>query len=261
MAQGRMLNKRISKSKKFAALKNDRQRTLYMMTLPHLDCEGRIEGDPHIIKGQVCPYLNSHNLKSIENDLKALHQVGLILRYEIDGEVYIQVTQFDKFQSINKSREAASHIPPPTPEQLQTNSGVTPDELRVNISLNELKANIRARAEELFPKFWELYPKKRAKSKALESWMKLDFSNGLFDKITSSLKAQIKSEDWKRDRGQYVPHPATWLNQRRWEDETTPTAPLEIRHKCTSCQQELPFGEKGLCWQCEKQQMRARAAQ
>jgi len=28
-----------------------------------------------------------------------------------------------------------------------------------------------------------------------------------------------KSEQWTKDNGQYIPHAATWLNGRRWEDE------------------------------------------
>ena len=30
------------------------------------------------------------------------------------------------------------------------------------------------------------------------------------------------SAQWQRDNGQYIPHPATWLNQGRWDDELTP---------------------------------------
>ena len=32
---------------------------------------------------------------------------------------------------------------------------------------------------------------------------------------------QIKKE-WKKDGGKYIPHPATWLRARGWEDEYTP---------------------------------------
>lgn len=29
------------------------------------------------------------------------------------------------------------------------------------------------------------------------------------------------SRDWLKDGGQFIPHPATFLNQRRWEDNPT----------------------------------------
>jgi hypothetical protein len=34
-----------------------------------------------------------------------------------------------------------------------------------------------------------------------------------------ALEWQTACPDWTRDSGQYIPHAATWLNQRRWEDE------------------------------------------
>jgi hypothetical protein len=29
----------------------------------------------------------------------------------------------------------------------------------------------------------------------------------------------MTSAEWTKDGGQFIPHPATWLNQKRWEDE------------------------------------------
>ena len=39
------------------------------------------------------------------------------------------------------------------------------------------------------------------------------------NKVLSALKAQKNSEQWKKDNGQYIPLPTTWLNGARWEDE------------------------------------------
>jgi hypothetical protein len=67
--------------------------------------------------------------------------------------------------------------------------------------------------------FWKEYPKKVAKPDALKAWNKLDIDNGTFDKIMLSLEKQKNSKDWLKDDGQYIPHPASWLNKHRWEDE------------------------------------------
>ena len=47
-----------------------------------------------------------------------------------------------------------------------------------------------------------------------------------FEKVTVSLetildaiKAQEQSAQWTKDNGQFIPHPATWLNGKRWEDQ------------------------------------------
>ena len=37
--------------------------------------------------------------------------------------------------------------------------------------------------------------------------------------ILTALNWQKKSEQWLKDNGQFIPYPATYLNQRRWEDE------------------------------------------
>jgi hypothetical protein len=43
--------------------------------------------------------------------------------------------------------------------------------------------------------------------------------------MVKAIEVQKKSEQWQRDNGQYIPHPSTWLNQRRWEDE------MEVKQK------------------------------
>jgi len=70
-----------------------------------------------------------------------------------------------------------------------------------------------------FNEFWKRYPKKKAKQAALRAWMKLKPSYDLIFKIWEALDKQKASYDWKKDRGKFIPYPATWLNQGRWEDK------------------------------------------
>ena len=75
------------------------------------------------------------------------------------------------------------------------------------------------RKKMLFADFWEKYPNKKAKPKAEGLFLKLDLTDDLFNKIISSLEIQKKSESWVKDGGKFIPHPTTWLNQERWEDD------------------------------------------
>jgi hypothetical protein len=77
------------------------------------------------------------------------------------------------------------------------------------------------RAVEGFPEFWQAYPRKVAKAAALKAWGKLRPDAALQAAILRGLQAATRSEQWQRDAGAYVPHAATWLNGRRWEDELT----------------------------------------
>ncbi len=77
------------------------------------------------------------------------------------------------------------------------------------------------RLEKSFERFWSAYPKKTAKQNAVKAWEKLKPDEKLTARILTSLEQQKKSAQWTKDGGQYIPYPATWLNGKRWEDETT----------------------------------------
>jgi hypothetical protein len=57
------------------------------------------------------------------------------------------------------------------------------------------------------------------KEAARKAFMKIKPSADLLQRMLEAIKAQTASDQWKRDNGQYIPNPATWLNQGRWEDE------------------------------------------
>jgi hypothetical protein len=122
MAEGRMLKKEISDSKKLGRLKSDRPRVLWFMMLPHLDRDGRLKADPDQIKGRICTKL-PYSTKSIQSALEQLHDVGLLVLYDINGDQCLEYTRFHDFQKFNYDRESESKILPPTPE----NSRPTPN--------------------------------------------------------------------------------------------------------------------------------------
>lgn len=68
--------------------------------------------------------------------------------------------------------------------------------------------------------FWPAYPRKINKLQARKAWKALklaDSDQKTLDSIMSGLE-RYKHEEWRLDEPQFIPHPATWLNQRRWED-------------------------------------------
>ncbi|WP_440090123.1 YdaU family protein [Pseudomonas fragariae (ex Marin et al. 2024)] len=79
-------------------------------------------------------------------------------------------------------------------------------------------------ADDLFPKFWKLYPNKKGKAAAEKAWKKLKVTDDLFTLIAQGLAKQCASLAWTKDGGQFIPHPATWLNGKRWEDEVQPAS-------------------------------------
>jgi len=67
-----------------------------------------------------------------------------------------------------------------------------------------------------FLSFWAAYPKKKAKWDAFKAWKK---ESPPLDRCLISLEAQVLTESWTKDDGQFIPHPATWIRDHRWEDE------------------------------------------
>lgn len=93
-----------------------------------------------------------------------------------------------------------------------------------NISLDKIrldnidkKTPLRAGALDYgFEEFWQAYPKKVGKEAAFKSWMK---SKVRIDDVMPALTWQKESDQWRRNDGQFIPNPATYLNQGRWQDE------------------------------------------
>ena len=69
-----------------------------------------------------------------------------------------------------------------------------------------------------FDLFWKAYPKKAKKADAVKAWSQVK-ADGLTEAILSALTHFKASSEWSRENGRYIPHPASWLRGRRWEDE------------------------------------------
>jgi hypothetical protein len=69
----------------------------------------------------------------------------------------------------------------------------------------------------LFERFWEAYPRRIAKATALKSFEKLHVDEALLSKMLAALEKQKKCTQWQDIK--FIPHPSTWLNNSRWEDE------------------------------------------
>lgn len=71
---------------------------------------------------------------------------------------------------------------------------------------------------ERFERFWACYPRKVGKGNARKIFAKLKPSEEMLGRMILAVELAKQSPQWQRDGGQYIPYPATWLNQERWED-------------------------------------------
>ncbi len=70
---------------------------------------------------------------------------------------------------------------------------------------------------ERFEAFYAVYPWKTHRQEAIRAWDELKASDELLDIMAAGLSRHMASEDWQRGVG--IPHPATWINGRYWEND------------------------------------------
>ena len=172
------------------------------------------------------------NGKEPENLTPAATICFRVMKVKIDRDI-------DKYQSKvsngnqggrppkNKTGEEANETerkPKETEQKAnETETDITSNYVTSNsVSRNDIsgdKSPEKRAREGRFDRFWEAYPKKVAKEPARKAFYKLKPDDVLTDRMIRAVEEAKVSAQWRKDGGQYIPNPATWLNQRRWEDE------------------------------------------
>lgn len=230
----RILKESIRTSKSINAL-SDFQFRLWAYLITYVDDFGRGSAEPDIIKGFVFPRRKCVTETSIKTALTDLANMGLIQLYEVDGDSYLCLRNWEKHQ---KPRAATSKYPAPPEivddcEQMQADASRcsqmqadVPD-TRYTILDNRYSNNdtrdapVDTGGSARFVDFWQIYPNKVKKSSAVSAW-----KSGKCEKIADTIIADVQRRcdtEWKGQDIHFVPHPTTYLHQRRWEDETAPT--------------------------------------
>lgn len=88
-----------------------------------------------------------------------------------------------------------------------------------------------------FDEFWKRYPRKENRAGAFKAWVSLSPSPELVETIFAAIERQKShgclEDKYGRDGRSVIPHPSSWLNAHRWEDQppssgspfTKPAAP------------------------------------
>lgn len=78
-----------------------------------------------------------------------------------------------------------------------------------------------------FERFWQAYPKKTGKGEAAKVWNRNGHPG--VDRILEVIAIAAQSSKWREENGRFIPNPATWLNQKRWDDDYGTGRPKEAR--------------------------------
>lgn len=81
-----------------------------------------------------------------------------------------------------------------------------------------------------FESFWNAWPdhkRKVAKAQCERKW-EAKACEDFADKVIAAVLAMVKSEDWTKEGGEYIPAPLVWLNQERWQAAPAVSAPATV---------------------------------
>jgi hypothetical protein len=112
-----------------------------------------------------------------------------------------------------KKREASSEATKGLTSQLGARKSLEVEVEKEREGEKETSNTVR----DTFADFWAAYPKKVGKAPARKAWLRIVGANAHAAEIIAGIERWKLNSQW--DDARYIPNPATFLNERRWEDE------------------------------------------
>ncbi|MBA7621572.1 hypothetical protein ES703_28936 [subsurface metagenome] len=182
---------------------------------------------------ELLPYMKE---RSIAQRLQELEEDGFLISSKKYNDSAYNHTKWysltEKYMSISEIRQSNSETCQSLNEQIvNTDSKHTPyspsqgthvvdKHPRAKGSNPRNKVTAAASNNgELFEQFWTVYPRKVGRKKCRKIWDRLKPSAELSGQIVTAVRAYRRTDQWLKDNGSFIPHPATWLNEARWEDD------------------------------------------
>lgn len=208
----------------------------------YVDDNGVGKDDLALIVGDVFPRDMVANprdtLARVSEAISDLHQAGLVWRYEVDGRALIYISSWEEIQRIDKPGKGRLPRPDGTfdfRESVIRESVASPREglapgtgEQGNRGTGEKNSSSPATpptptppptpTSTDFDTFWEQYPRKVGKQAAAKAYTK---ARRTVPAAKLLLAARKFAADPNREQT-FTPHPATWLNEGRWDDEPLP---------------------------------------
>ena len=254
MPDDRFIHPALGHSEKVCQLTDLEARVWAMGYLLAADDCGVMRCSPLTVQN-VNEALASRPQKVIARCLETLIEVGLLMDFEHQGRKYVCQWDWQDWQHVRHPRESVEPVPPAEvmarcsaltqelfayrakliqeridkrTEALRERSGSISETLPVLAragACERLTANGQRQEakgdglRERFAEFWTAYPKKVGKEAAWKSWQKRRPDAELSARIVAAVGEQKAWPQWREENGRFIPNPATWLNQGRWQDE------------------------------------------
>lgn len=195
---------------------NTGQKLVLLMLANHCNDHTRQCNPSQKLLAEEC----SMGLSTLKNHINALEEAGYVETVNVFKDNIQRPNQYLlKFPSSQNRATPPSESGYPPSQNLATEP-----EVKTRIEPVDQKVH------PFFPEFWKAYPRKVGPANAKKTFAKINPDEELFKKILHAIEQQ-KRIVWKDKDSQYIPHPSTWLNGERWEDEVStfvkPLTPAE----------------------------------
>lgn len=145
--------------------------------------------------------------RKIRTSLERLEEYEILTIKTTNKYSIYTIVNYNNYQDLEDETTSTSTNKRPTNDQQTTTKQ---EHKHINTNTTTL-----SEYSDEFELFWKAYPKKVGKGGAYQSWKKQKPS---VDNVLNALRWQTRTPSWTKENGQFVPNPATYINQRRWED-------------------------------------------
>ena len=178
----------------------------------------------------------------VSEAISQLHQAGLVHRYSTDTDNLLYISWWEEVQRIDKPgkgrnprpdgtfnykdsviRESVANIPetlaPGTGEQGNRGTGEQGNRGTDKNTCSPATPTSDRAPSSRFEEFWETYPRKVGKQKAIAKYAA---ATNRADEQAIIDGAHRLANDPNLPEQKFIPHPTTWLERNGWEDEPLP---------------------------------------
>ena len=228
------------------------QEVFFYRLIVNCDDFGRMDARTKVLSSKLFP-LRDIDDGQVLDALAALVSAELITVYEAENHPhpYLQMNTWDRHQNIRAKKskypeldsnckqlnaddirlihmnsyasncnQMNTNVPVIQSNTIQSESISESEYENPNPTRNPSPVRRKAKAaDELFDLFWEEYPRKESKPAAKKAFDKIGPDRELVEKMIESIRRWKLTSQWKENGGQFIPYPASWLNQQKWNDE------------------------------------------
>ena len=167
----------------------------------YYDTEAPLPDDPEYLSFKIGA--STDDVKQILKGFFTLEN-GFWFQKRCDAEIAKFRLKSDRAKTANQIRWSSKMDTGSEPNKIATNKPITNNKEYID----------------RFDTFWKHYPRKVSKPNALKAWLKVKPD----DELTKTIISAISRQNLSAKEEQFIPHPASWLNGKRWEDEVKVTS-------------------------------------